>query len=80
MYQTTQLQFRLLTPEAQRAAIQRLALRGAGIDVISERTGLPPEDVRRHLAGANFESIGVPAWRRNRLSSPTRRDDLGARS
>jgi len=45
----SQLQFRLLPPEAQRAALQRLALRGCDPMSISVQTGVPEVEVRRQL-------------------------------
>jgi hypothetical protein len=66
MFQPTQLQFKLMTPEAQRAAIQRLALCGADLASISERSGLSIADVRRHLTGAPLQAM-APPWARVHL-------------
>jgi hypothetical protein len=65
MFQPTQLQFKLMTPEAQRTAIQRLALCGADLASISERSGLSIADVRRHLTGAPLQAM-APPWARVR--------------
>jgi hypothetical protein len=65
MFQPTQLQFKLMTPEAQRTAIQRLALCGADLASISERSGLSIADVRRHLTGAPLQAM-APPWARMR--------------
>lgn len=43
------LQFRLLTPDAQRSAIRRLALSGLDDDEIAQVTGWKATDVRRVL-------------------------------
>jgi hypothetical protein len=48
----SQLQFKLLPPEAQRAALQRLALRGCDPMSISVQTGVPEVEVRRQLGEA----------------------------
>ncbi len=52
MLSPSQIQFQVLTADAQRAALQRLALRGFDIKTISMQTGMPEADVRRHLAPA----------------------------
>ena len=77
MHQTTQLQFRLMAPEAQHAAVQRLALRGADIETICERTGLSATEVRRYLAGSLLPRAGTPPaspvyahWMRQPGSTP----------
>jgi len=49
MHRTTQLQFQRLPPEAQRAALWRLAWSGVSPEQIAERTGLTPERVRQAL-------------------------------
>ena len=69
MHHATQLQFKQMAPEAQRAALQRLALRGTDIEVICKRTGLCAAEVQRELAGFNSESNGASLWRTNRASS-----------
>jgi hypothetical protein len=65
MFQPTQFQFKLMTPEAQRAAIQRLALCGADLASICERSGLSVADVRRHLTAGPLQSL-APPWARVR--------------
>jgi hypothetical protein len=50
MLSPSQLQFRLMAPEAQGAAVQRLALHGWDAQTISKETGLSEADVHRHLA------------------------------
>jgi len=62
MHPSSRLQFRLMTPEAQRAAIQRLALRGMDIDTICRQTGLSAADVQRCLTGMNLQRESWP-WR-----------------
>jgi hypothetical protein len=47
MSQPSLLQFRLLPPEAKRAALQRLALRGCDLASISAQTGLDEGEIRR---------------------------------
>jgi hypothetical protein len=49
MAQATQLQFRLMSAEAQCAAVQRLLLRGLSIDEIANQTSWSPAEVRRAL-------------------------------
>jgi len=46
MHRATQLQFRGLPPEAQRAALWRLAWSGLSPDQIATRVGWTPERVR----------------------------------
>jgi transcription initiation factor IIE alpha subunit len=45
----TQLQFRLLTQDAQRSAIRRLALKGLDDEEIAQATGWSEAEVRRVL-------------------------------
>jgi hypothetical protein len=45
----TLLQFKLMTPEAQRAAVQRLMLMGATREEIVARTVIAPQDVELAL-------------------------------
>ena len=47
MHRATQLQFQRLPPEAQRAALWRLAWTGLAPEQIATRTGWTPEQVRR---------------------------------
>jgi len=49
MLSSSQLQFRFMTPEAQRAALHRLALHGWDAKTISTHTGMTEADVQRHL-------------------------------
>jgi len=60
-----QLHFRLLPPEAQHAALHRLALHGCDPVSISEQTGMPENVVRRHLSGAALATFGLPQQRRH---------------
>jgi hypothetical protein len=69
MLSPSQLQFRLMTPEAQRAAVQRLALHGWDAQTISAQTGMVEADVQRLLAGtwlANGREPERPLWNRPR--------------
>ncbi len=59
-----------MTPEAQRTAVQRLALRGWDATQISGQTGMAEADVRRLLAGTlpvEARPARRPKW--NRLPS-----------
>ena len=49
MNRTAQLQFRLLTQDAQRSAIRRLALSGLDDEEIAEKTGWTESQVREVL-------------------------------
>jgi DNA-directed RNA polymerase specialized sigma24 family protein len=49
MHRVTQLQFQRLPPEAQRAALWRLAWSGLPPEQIAERTGWTPERVRQAM-------------------------------
>ena len=49
MHRSDQLQFQRLPPEAQRAALWRLAWSGLGPEQIAERTGLSADQVRRAM-------------------------------
>jgi hypothetical protein len=59
----SQLQFRLLPPEAQRAALHRLALRGCDPMSISVQTGVPEGEVRRQLGRAAPGIAPSHVWR-----------------
>jgi hypothetical protein len=77
MLSPSQLQFRLMTPEAQRTAVQRLALHGLDAKTISMQTGLPEGDVHRFLAGTWLVDERMPAqpiWGR----PPHRRPGFGS--
>jgi hypothetical protein len=70
-----QLQFRLMTWEAQCAAVQRLALRGLDTRTISAQTGISEEEVRRYLTAAS--SSDAPRgtayrWTTRAQASPAR--------
>ena len=73
MPDVTQLQFKLLSTEAQRAAVQRLALRGSSITEIAQRTGLTMQEVQSHLQSPLL-SLGpvnlVPHWARPHSGNP----------
>lgn len=72
MLSPSQLQFRLMTPEAQRAALQRLALHGWDAKTISTQTGMPEADVQRYLADTWITRTSPVPHRRgiaNHLSS-----------
>jgi DNA-directed RNA polymerase specialized sigma24 family protein len=47
MLSPAHLQFRTMSPEAQRAALQRLAWRGCDPGTISAQTGIPETEVQR---------------------------------
>jgi hypothetical protein len=49
MYQSPQLQFRLMSAEAQDAAINRLLIQGCALEDIAERTGLTLADLQSRL-------------------------------
>ena len=69
MLSPAQMHFRMLSPEAQHAALQRLAWRGCDLKAISMETGLPEAAVRQLL---DLQSTGAPsAWQRGPKSSRT---------
>lgn len=69
-----QLQFRLLPPEAQNAALHRLALRGCDPVSISAQTGVPESAVRRRLDDAALAPLsGLLQWRRPASTTPEAR-------
>jgi hypothetical protein len=47
MLSPSHLHFRAMSPEAQQAALQRLAWRGCNPATISAQTGMPEADIRR---------------------------------
>lgn len=59
MLSPAQLHMRLLPPEAQRTAIQRLALRGWDARTISTQTGLTEVEVDRLLDKAPIDMSRV---------------------
>jgi hypothetical protein len=72
MYQSTQLQFRLMSPEAQEAAINRLLIQGCALNDIAARTGLSIQDLRSRLSLDEGTRPGVPPpapWKRSQLRS-----------
>ena len=71
MDRKTQLQFRLLTQDAQRSAVRRLALRGLDDEEIAQATGWSEAEVRRVLEPpvlADFMSAIFQKTRRSRSS------------
>ena len=68
MLSVSQLQFRLMTPEAQRAATHRLALHGWDAKTISTHTGMTEADVQRHLSDTGV-SRPRPTMRRRGISN-----------
>ena len=60
MNRPSKLQFQRLPPEAQRAALWRLAWSGLNVEQIADRIGWSAQQVRRAM---DEESIQVPAWR-----------------
>ena len=69
---TTPLQFKLIPPEAQRTAVQRLALRGLDIQEICARTGLSAGQVGQYLAGAYLTPDSQAYWLFSRRDSSGR--------
>ena len=65
MDRKAQLQFRLLTADAQRSAIRRLALSGLDDEDIAGTTGWTTADIRRVLEPAS-EPVPLP-WALGRL-------------
>jgi hypothetical protein len=47
MLSPAHLHFRTMSPEAQRAALQRLAWRGCDPGTISAQTGMPETEIKR---------------------------------
>jgi DNA-directed RNA polymerase specialized sigma24 family protein len=70
MHRSEQLRFRQLPPEAQRAALWRLAWSGLAPEQIAERTGWSVEQVRR----AMHEELAPaqPSWATARTASELR--------
>jgi len=63
-----QLQFRLLTPDAQRSAIRRLALSGLDDEEIAAKTGWTAAEVRGVLSPPIISEQlpwGISKWRRS---------------
>ncbi len=63
MDRRAQLQFKLLTAEAQRSAIRRLALSGMSDGVIAQTTGWTTADVRRVLDSPTISDLRTRAPR-----------------
>jgi hypothetical protein len=71
MYESTQIQFKLLGREARSAALRRLALRGASVQDMATQTGLSAEEIRSCL-GVEAEPLTESAaryWRRSHTGS-----------
>jgi hypothetical protein len=72
MLSPSQLQFRLMTLEAQCAAVQRLALHGCDARTISMHSGMSEADVHRLLVGVlpiDARMTRPPKWNRPRSPS-----------
>jgi len=68
MDRKTWLQFRLLTEDAQRSAIRRLALSGLDDEDIAERTGWSSTEIRGVLSPTMFPEIVPWALEKGRRS------------
>jgi hypothetical protein len=64
----TQLQFRLLTQDAQRSAIRRLALKGLDDEEIAQATGWSEAEVRRVLEPPVVADFMAAVFQRTRRS------------
>lgn len=60
MSRTEQLQFQRLPPEAQRAALWRLALKGLSAEQVAEQIGWAAADVRRVMDEEAPAHLPVP--------------------
>ncbi len=60
MNRTAQLQFQRLPPEAQRAALWRLAWSGLTVEQMADRTGWSVEQVRRKIDEESLQFS--PSW------------------
>ena len=60
MNSTTKWQFQRLPPEAQRAALWRLAWSGLNVEQIADRIGWSAHEVRRMMDEESTQSI--PSW------------------
>jgi hypothetical protein len=58
MLSPSHLHFRVMSPEAQQAALQRLAWRGCNLATISAQTGMPESSIRRLL---DLQPLASPA-------------------
>lgn len=63
MHRPTTLQFQRLPPEAQRAALWRLAWSGLAPEQIAERTGWTADEVRRAMHDELAPAL--PTWARH---------------
>ena len=71
MSKIAQLQFAAMSPDAQRAAVRRLALTGLDDLEVAERTGWAPELVRAVLAPPHpVDSIPLALLKNRRSGSP----------
>ena len=68
MHRVTQLQFQRLPPEAQRAALWRLAWTGLAPEQIAKRTGWTPEQVRRAMHDELAPALPTWAHRQERIA------------
>ena len=68
MDRKTQLQFRLLTQDAQRSAVRRLALRGLDDEEIAQATGWSEAEVRRVLEPPVVADFMAAVFQRTRRS------------
>ena len=69
MHRPAQLQFQRLPPEAQRAALWRLAWSGLTPEQIAERTGWSAEQVRRAMHDELVPANPPWAVRRERIAA-----------
>jgi hypothetical protein len=81
MYESTQLQFKLLGSEAQIATLRRLALCGASIEDMAMQTGLSAEEIQSRLSVDKTEpptESTVRHWRlrRSRVSQALARSAI----
>ncbi len=71
MNSTAKLQFQRLPPEAQRAALWRLAWSGLTIEQMADRTGWSVEQVRRKIDEESLPSS--PSWLPSEIWAARRR-------
>jgi len=71
MNRAAQLQFRLLTPDAQRSAIRRLALSGLDDEEIAEKTGWSAAAAREVLSPPVVSGLMPWAMAKGRQSGST---------
>lgn len=64
----TKLQFRLLTGEAQRSAIRRLALKGLDDEEIAQATGWTASEIRRVLEAPLVPDFAAAVFQKTRRS------------